>query len=41
MKDWIERLGDFVKMTGNSILQNAGSVSHQQALKKVNIEYGK
>jgi len=41
MKDWIERLDDFVKMTGNNILQNAGSVSHQQALKKANAEYKK
>lgn len=41
MKDWIERLDDFVKMTGNNILENAGSVSHQQALKKANTEYEK
>lgn len=41
MKDWIERLDDFVRMTGNSILQNAGTVSHTQALKKANAEYEK
>jgi len=41
MKDWIERLDDFVKMTGNNILQNAGTVSHQEALKKANAEYEK
>ena len=41
MKDWIERLDDFVKMTGNDILQNAGSISHQQALKKANAAYEK
>jgi hypothetical protein len=28
-------------MTGNDILQNAGTVSHQQALKKANAEYEK
>jgi len=39
MKDWIERLDDFVRMTGNNILQNAGTVSHQQALTKANAEY--
>ncbi len=39
MKDWIERLDDFVRMTGNDILQNAGSVSHSEALKKANAEY--
>jgi hypothetical protein len=41
MKDWIERLDDFVKMTGNNILQNASTVSHQKALKKANDEYEK
>jgi hypothetical protein len=41
MKDWMERLDDFVKMTGKNILQNGGTVSHQQALKKANDEYEK
>ena len=41
MKDWIERLDDFVKMTGNNILQHTGTVSHQQALEKANAEYEK
>lgn len=41
MNDWIERLDDFVRMTGNSILQNAGKISHTQALKKANAEYEK
>jgi hypothetical protein len=41
MKDWIERLDDFVKMTGNDVLKNAGTVSHQQALEKANAEYEK
>ena len=41
MKDWIERLHDFLRMTGSNILQNAGTVSHQQALKKANAEYEK
>ncbi|MCF8253470.1 MAG: virulence RhuM family protein [Bacteroidia bacterium] len=41
MKDWIERLDDFVKMTGNNILHNAGTVSHTQALNKANAEYEK
>jgi len=39
MKDWIERLDDFLKMTGNDILKNAGTISHKQALKKANTEY--
>ena len=41
MKDWIERLDDFVRMTGNDILQNAGTVSHQQALEKATSEFEK
>jgi hypothetical protein len=41
MKDWIARLDDFVKMTDNDILQNAGTISHEQALKKANAEYEK
>ncbi len=41
MKDWIERLDDFLKMTGNDILQNAGTISHEQALAKANDEYQK
>src|SRR5690606_3957202 len=39
MKDWIDRLDDFVKMTGNDILTHAGKVSHQQALEKAHEEY--
>jgi len=41
MKDWIERLDEFVKMTGFDILKNAGSISHEEALKKASIEYEK
>jgi hypothetical protein len=41
MKDWIERIDDFLQMTGNNILGHAGSVSHQQMLKKAQAEYEK
>lgn len=41
MKDWIEKLDEFVKMTGNEILNHAGSISHEQALQKANTEYEK
>ena len=41
MNDWIARLDDFVTMTGNNILQHAGTVSHQQALNKAAKEYDK
>ncbi len=39
MKDWIERLDDFLKMTGKDILAHAGSISHDKAMQKVNAEY--
>lgn len=39
MKDWIDRLDDFLNMTGNDILTHAGKVSHQDALDKAHTEY--
>ena len=41
MKDWIERLDEFLKMTGREILDHAGTVSHQQALDNAREEYEK
>ncbi|MGN6439453.1 MAG: RhuM family protein [Agriterribacter sp.] len=41
MKNWIERLDDFLRMTGNEILDHAGKISHQQMLKKAHDEYEK
>lgn len=41
MKDWIGRLDDFLQMTGNDILLNAGTVSHKKALEKANKTYQK
>jgi hypothetical protein len=41
MKDWIEKLDEFVKVTGNDILCDAGKISHEQALLKANDEYEK
>jgi hypothetical protein len=41
MKDWVARLDDFLKMTGNDILSNAGTISHQKALEKAHTEYEK
>ena len=41
MKDWINRLDDFINMTGSEILTNSGSISHQKALEKAHIEYDK
>jgi len=39
MRDWIERLDDFLKMTGRELLDHAGTVSHQAALDKAHVEY--
>jgi hypothetical protein len=39
MKDWIARLDDFIRMTGIDILENAGTISHQQAIQKAKKEY--
>ncbi len=41
MKDWISRLDNFLTMTGNDILTNAGKISHQKALDKAHKEYEK
>jgi hypothetical protein len=41
MKDWIDRLDDFLTMTGSEILTNAGSTSHQKALDNAHKEYEK
>jgi hypothetical protein len=41
MKDWIEQLDSFLKMTKKEVLSNAGNISHQQALQKAHSEYEK
>lgn len=41
MNDWIEKLDDFLKMTGQDILSHAGKISHQQAIEKAKGEYEK
>ncbi len=41
MKDWIEQLDNFLKMTKKDILNHAGSISHSQALQKAHSEYEK
>lgn len=41
MKDWIETIDDYLKMTRRDILTHKGKVSHQQALEKAHIEYDK
>ncbi len=41
MKDWIEQLDTFLKMTRKEILNHAGKISHEQALQKAHAEYEK
>ena len=41
MKDWIEQLDTFLKMTRKDILNHAGTISHKQALGKAHTEYQK
>ena len=39
MRGWIERLDDFLKMTGREILSHAGAVSHGDALARAQAQY--
>jgi hypothetical protein len=41
MKNWIEKLDEFIKISGNEILQHSGTISHQQAIDKAHNEYNK
>ncbi len=41
MKDWIEKLDDFLHITDSSLLNNSGTISHKNALMKATEEYEK
>ncbi len=41
MRDWIEQLDTFLKMTRKEILNHSGKISHEQALQKAHAEYEK
>ena len=41
MQDWVVELDSFLKMTHNDILNNKGTVSHSEALKKAHEKYDK
>ena len=41
MKDWLETIDDYLKMTRLDILTHKGKVSHRQALEKAHKEYEK
>jgi len=39
MKDWLQRVDDFLQLTGRNILTHAGSISHKEALEKATHDY--
>ena len=39
MKDWLETIDDYLRMTRRDILTTKGTVTHQQALEKAHSEY--
>ena len=41
MKDWLETIDDYLKMTRREILTTAGRISHKEALDKAHDEYKK
>ncbi len=41
MNDWIDRLNEFLKMTGREILVHSGKITHQQAIERAKEEYEK
>lgn len=41
MKDWLETIDDYLKMTRREILTASGHISHKQALDKAHTEYDK
>lgn len=41
MKDWLDTIDDYLRMTRRDILTTKGKVTHQQALEKAHLEYEK
>ena len=41
MKDWMQRLDVILQLNGRELLNHAGKISHENALKKSNEEYQK
>jgi hypothetical protein len=39
MRDWISKLDDFLRMGEREILAHAGTISHEQALRKAELEF--
>ena len=41
MEEWIIKLDDFLKLSGRELLTHAGTISHEQAVERAQIEYEK
>ena len=41
MRDWIGKLDDFLRLSGRELLTHAGKVSHEDAVKKAEMEFEK
>lgn len=41
MKDWVTKLDDFLRLSEREILEDAGKITHQQAIVKAHAEYDK
>ncbi len=41
MRDWIAKLDDFLRMGERDILSHAGTISHEQALRRAELEFEK
>jgi hypothetical protein len=41
MRDWMGKLDDFLRLSGRDILKHAGKISHEQAVKKAELEFEK
>ena len=41
MREWVNKLDDFLQMSDSEVLQNAGTISHEMALEKAGEEYSK
>ncbi len=41
MIDWIDKLDDFLKLSGRELLSHAGTISHEQAIEHALVEYEK
>ncbi|MBC8206174.1 MAG: virulence RhuM family protein [Kiritimatiellales bacterium] len=41
MQDWIDKLDDFLKLSGRNILTHAGAITHDEALQKAHEEFEK